>query len=363
MDRDDDLGPVLDPDPRRPVLVGPQHEAELALDEPRAHAPLEAGVEVVVLPDRPGGLARPVVAAEREAVDPEALADRVDDDARVVDVDRHPQAERLDDPADLVRLAVLALVVRLVEGHAGRVDEAAIDADVVAPADPGERRPAGPRGQAAAEPVEPPGRAADLGRGHHRKLPIHAGLRRRRRFEHRHRDRPDHRDGGDVGARRAVLGAGDLHAPVGQDRGRVGDVLGEDRVGLVDEAPGRDELVGEGRGRTHDRRGHRDVDHVQPVLFEDLGRLAERLAVEGVGGSGQRPASSARRAPAAAGTRRAARAAGRASPRCWPCRSPTRARTPAPSPRPGPPGAARPRPRPARRSGSCRCRPRSAGPG
>ena len=70
---------------------------------------------------------RPVVAAEREAVDAEALADRVDDDARVVDVDRHPQPERLDDPADLVRLAVPALVVRLVEGHPGRVDEAAIE--------------------------------------------------------------------------------------------------------------------------------------------------------------------------------------------------------------------------------------------
>ena len=123
----DDLGPVLDPDPRRPVLVGPQDEAELALDEPRAHAPLEARVEVVVLPDLPGGLGRPVVAAEREAVDAEPLADRVDDDARVVDVDRHPQAERLDDAADLVRLAVRALVVGLVEGHPGRVDEAAIE--------------------------------------------------------------------------------------------------------------------------------------------------------------------------------------------------------------------------------------------
>ena len=305
---------------------------------------------------------RPVVTAEREAVDAEALADRVDDDARVVDVDRHPQAERLDDPADLVRLAVPALVVRLVEGHAGRVDEAPIDAHIVAPAGAGERRPAGPLGQAAAEPVEPPGRAADVG-GHraHRKLPYTRGF------------------GGGGGssiaiaiartiATAAVLGrvescldAGDLHAPVGQDRGRVRDVRGEDRVGLVDEAPGGDELVREGRGRAHDRRGHRHLDHVQPVVPEHLGRLAERLAVEREGGPGQRPlrplVARLRRRVA----RRAARAGGRASLRCWPSRSPTRARTPAPSPRPDRPGAARPRSRRARRQGCGRCRPRSAG--
>ena len=78
-----------------------------------------------------------------------------------------------------------------------------------------------------------------------------------------------------------------------------------------------------------------------PSCLEDLGRLAERLAVEREGGPGQRPlrplVARLRRRVA----RRAARAGGRASLRCWPSRSPTRARTPAPSPRPGPPGAAR----------------------
>ena len=108
---------------------------------------------------------------------------------------------------------------------------------------------------------------------------------------------------GHVRAGRVVLGARDLHAPVGQDRGRVGDVGGEDRVVVVDEAPGRDELVGEGRGRAHDRRGHRDVDHGEPVRLEDLGRLAERQAVEREGGPRRAPASSSRRGTAPGGTR------------------------------------------------------------
>ena len=248
----------------------------------------------------------------------------------------------------------LALVVRLVEGHPGRVDEAAIDAHVVAPADAGERRPAGPLGEAAAEPVEPPGRAADVGGGH-RKLPNTRGFGAGGGSSIAIAIARTIATAADVGARRAVLTAGDLHAPVGQDRGRVGDVRGEDRVGLVDEAPGRDELVGERRGRAHDRGGHRDLDHVQPVVLEDLGRLAERLAVEARRRAPAAPASSARRAPAAAGTRRAARGAGRASPRCWPCRSPTRARTPAPSPRPARLGAARPRSRACSPPGLGRC--------
>ena len=220
-------------------------------------------------------------------------------------------------------------------------------ADVVAPPDPGERRAAGPGGEAAAEPVEPPGRAADVGcasvtgssrctRGLGGGGGSSIAIAIARTIA----------TAATLGAGRAVLGAGDLHAPVGQDRGRVGDVLGEDRVGLVDEAPGRDELVGEGRGRAHDRRGHRDVDHVQPVLLEDLGRLAERLAVEGEGGPGQRPLRPlvARLRQRELGAQVAQADAHRLG--AGHARSPTRARTPAPSPRPGPPGAARSRPRP-----------------
>ena len=85
-----------------------------------------------------------------------------------------------------------------------------------------------------------------------------------------------------------MLGAGDLHAPVGQDRGRVGNVLRQDRVVVVDQAPGRDELVGQGRGRAHHRRRHRHVDHGETVLLQHLGRLAERQAVEGIRGSRER---------------------------------------------------------------------------
>ena len=61
----------------------------------------------------------------------------------------------------------------LVEGHAGRVDEA-VRADVVAPAHPGEGRAAGPSGQATTQPVEPPLRSADCGEaggGHQPPLP------------------------------------------------------------------------------------------------------------------------------------------------------------------------------------------------